>query len=257
MIKISCYQKVLVRLLLFGALCGTSVLSYGQHADQASSEVTPVDSFDIKSASFLLPQALPKGKYYQTFSVLYLVLPRDWVTQVIKVPVFCYSGKYTLPYGFNLQGSLTTLVVSNRLNLGPFWNYSFNDKYHLALGYQVAFNYGFLNEFGFHTTLTGWEQQPSVTLGYSFKTMALIFRYDLYWSNGFDLSDGKNVVSNTTSYINGYSFNLSLEQRLWKNRILATGFKLYNCKYNFTAWPAFPVNSYRYWFPEFQLTLEF
>ena len=204
-----------------------------------------------------MPQALPGGKYYQSFSILYLVLPRDWITQVIKAPVLYYTGKYTLPYGFNLQGSLSTLLISNRINLGPFWNYSINDNYHLALGYQVVFNYGFLNDFGFNTSLTGWEQQPSVTLGYSSVTMAVTLRTDLYWSNGFDLSDGKNVVQYTTSFINGYSFNANLEQRLWKNRILSVGFKLYHCKYNIIAWPAFPVNSYKYWFPEFQIGLEF
>jgi hypothetical protein len=238
------------------SICTLPKFSLAQHQESTSSATATGDSFDIKKVSFLLPQALPAGKYYQAFYIQYLVLPRDWVTQVLKAPVLYYTGKYTLPYGFNLQGGLATLVVSNRINLGPFWNYSRNN-YHVAIGWQVVYNYGFLNDFGFSTTITGWEQQPSLTLGYSFKKMAVTLRSDLYWANAFYMSDGKNVIPYTTSFINGYSFTTSLEQRLWKNRVLALGFKLYNCKYNIIAWPAFPVNPYRYWFPEFQIGLEF
>lgn len=251
------FDFAVFRWLLVLAICGMTKISYGQQPDSLSSREAGDDGFDIKKASFLLPQALPKGKYYQSFYICYLVPPRDWTTQIIAAPVLYYTGKYTLPYGFNLQGSLSTLLISNRINLGPFWNYSINNNYHLAVGYQVAFNYGFLNQFGFSTSLTGWEQQPSVTLGYSFKKTAVILRSDLYWANVFYMSQGKNVIPYTNSFINGYSINANLEQRLWKNRIFSAGLKLYHCKYNFIAWPAFPVNSYKYWFPEFQIGLEF
>jgi hypothetical protein len=244
-------------LVLVLSIWSMTEVCVGQHADTLSPRSATVDSFDIRTVSFLLPQAQRAGKYQQSFYIQYLVLPRDWITTILKAPVLYYTGKYTLPYGFNLQASLATLFISNRINLGPFWNYSFNDHYHLALGYQVVFNYGFLNQFGFTTQLTGWEQQPSVTLGYSWKTMALILRTDLYWSNGFHVSEGKFTIPYTNSFINGYSFNANLEQRLVKNKIMSVGVKLYNCKYNFIAWPAFPVNSYRYWFPEFQIGLEF
>jgi hypothetical protein len=254
------YHNVFLELALFMSILGTTTPGHAQKPQPQDSlpaaQAPPPDTFDIKTASFFLPQPLPKDKYYQTFSILYLVPPRDWITQIIATPVLCYTGKYTLPYGFNLQGSLSTILISNRINVGPFWNLS-KDNYHLAVGYQVAFNYGFLNQFGFTTKLTGWEQQPSVTLGYSFKTMAVVLRTDLYWSNGFQISEGKNVIPYTTSFINGYSLNGTLEQRLWKNRILGAGLKMYYCKYNFIAWPAFPVNSYKYWFPEFQIGLKF
>src|SRR5215469_4056481 len=162
MTKLCRWHIAFFRSLLLLSILATTETSQGQQPDSVPARHTTADSFDIKKASFLLPQALPAGKYSQSFYILYLVLPRDWITQIIKAPVLYYTGKYTLPYGFNLQGGLATLLVSNRINLGPFWNYS-KGNYHLGLGYQVVFNYGFLNDFGFHTTLTGWEQQPSVT----------------------------------------------------------------------------------------------
>lgn len=212
--------------------------------------------FDIKEESFLLPQALPKYKYSSAIYLLNVVIPSDWTHDIIKAPMFMYAAKYTLPYGFNVQASLATLFISNRLNFGPFWNYSINN-YHFGAGYQVAYNFGILNEFGFNTTLTLWEQQPSVAFGYSFKTMALTVRGDLYYTNSLNQTSGHNTIKFPAKFLNGYSITTSIEQRLWKNRVMSFGFKFNYLRYHIIAWPAFPVNQYRYIVPEFQLGLNF
>lgn len=214
------------------------------------------EGFNIKKASFLLPQALTKGKYYSSIYLLNVFTPQDWTLDMIKAPMICYAGKYTLPKGFNLQGSLSTILVSNRINLGPFWNYSIGND-HFGVGYQVAFNYGVLNQFGYQSTLTGWEQQPSITYGHSFKTMAITFRGDLYWTTSLYLSEGGNVIPFTNDYINGYSITGSLEQRLTKNKVMSIGLKWSYLRYHILAWPAFPVNSNRYDVPELQFGLNF
>ena len=214
------------------------------------------DNFDIKQASFLLPQPLPSGKYSSAIYLLNIITPAAWTLDNIKTPMFCYSAKYTLPHGFNLQSCLGTLFISNRINFGPFWNYSINN-YHFGIGYQVAYNYGILNQFGFKTTLTGWEQQPSATIGYSFQTMALTLRSDLYWTNALYISEGDNTIPYTDGFLNGVGVSLNLEQRLWKNRVMSLGFKWNYLKYHVLAWPAFPVNSSRYNVPEIQLGLNF
>lgn len=229
---------------------------FAQDSSKADKTDTTVDNFDIRSISFFLPQNLPKWKYYQSVSIQYVILPKDWTLDVINAPMLSYAGKYTLPYGFNVQASLATLFISYRLLAGPFWNYS-HDHYHIGLGYQFAFNYGFLNEFGFKTHLTIWEQQPSLTLGYSFKKVAVTLRGDLYWTNKIYESQGGHTIPFTTSFINGYSIRSTVEQRLWKDRIMSFGVKFYYVRYHIIAWPAFPVNQYRYWVPEFQLGLSF
>jgi hypothetical protein len=202
-----------------------------------------------------LPQPLPKGKYYQSLFLAYIVVPKDWTTENITAPMFGYAGKYTLPYGFNLQASLATLIISYRLNFGPFWNYSV-DKFHFGAGYQVAFNYGVLNQFGFTTNLTIWEQQPSLSVGYSFKQMAVILRGDMYLTSSLHETQGGFTIA-YPSFLNGYSVTGTLEQRLWKNHLMSFGAKMNYLKYHLIAWPAFPVNQYRYWVPEFDLGLSF
>jgi hypothetical protein len=235
-----------------------SIVKNGYTQEKGSSPGKPIhdSSFDVRNSSFFLPQSLPSGKYYQDVSILYVVVPKDWTTETLNAPMLSYAGKYTLPHGFNVQASLATLFISYRLNLGPFWNYS-SDHYHFGAGYQVAFNYGFLNQFGFNTTLTIWEQQPSISAGYSFKKVAVTLRGDMYYTNSVKETQGGHTVPYSTSSINGYSVMATVEQRLWKARMMSFGFKLNYLRYHIIAWPAFPVNQYRYYVPEFHLGLSF
>ena len=233
-------------------LVGVVQLGIAQEKDT----VTLKSGYDIRTGSFLLPQRLPPGKYSHAIYIQYVIPPKDWTLDVVVAPMFNYTGKYTLPKGFNLQGGISTLIISNRLNAGPLWNYTSN-KFHLGVGYQVAFNLGVLRQFGFNTVLTGWEQQPSITAGYNFGKTAVTVRGDLYYTTKLSLSEAGNVISNNDPFVNGYSVLTSFEQRLTKNRVMSLGFKINYLRYHIIAWPALPVNQYRYFMPEFQLGLNF
>jgi hypothetical protein len=223
----------------------------------AQQDPLAADTFDIRQESFLLPQANPPGKKFRhSIAVYYVVPPRDWTLDIVKAPMFNYTGKYRLPKGFNLQGGISTLIISNRLNLGPFWNKSFN-KFHVGIGYQIAFNYGFLKSFGFNTVLTGWEHQPSVTFGYSFKKTAVTLRGDLYYTTSLIYSEAGNDIKNKDPFTNGYSVTGAFEQRIHKNRVMSLGLKINYLRYHIIAWPALPVNSFRYVVPEFQISLNY
>lgn len=235
------------RTILIFSLLFSSLLSYSQKKIQS-------DSFNIYQASFALPQPQPGGHYTSSISVLYVVTPKDWTLDNVTAPMFSYQAKYSLPKGFNAQAGLTSLIISNRIYLGPYWNYKMDDNY-IGLGWQVAWNYGRLNQFGFATTLTGWEQQPSIAFGHAFAHTAVTVRADLYWTNALYISEDKNVLSAANGFINGYSFTASFEQKLYKNRAMIIGLKMDYVQYHIIAWPAFPVNGKRYWMPEFQIGL--
>jgi len=230
--------------------------AYSQKNENTGGKDSANDEFDIKNSSFLLPLPLPAGKYQHALSVRNVIVPKDWALDNIQAPFFNYSAKYTLPRGFNLQGSLSTLFISNQIALGPFWNYSIG-SYHFGVGYQVVFDYGILNQFGFKTILTGWEQQPSIIAGYSFKKSAIILRGDIYYTSVLHLNEGGNVLTVSKGFTNGYGITATLEERLWANRLFSFGVKVAHIKYHLVAWPAFPVNNYRYYVPEFILGLKF
>jgi hypothetical protein len=213
------------------------------------------DTFNILKASFDLPQPMPGGHYSSSISVLYVVTPKDWTLDNITAPMFFYQAKYSLPKGFNLQASLASLIISNRILLGPYWNYALQGNNFIGIGWQGAWNYGRLQQFGFATTLTGWEQQPTITFGHAFARTALTLKGYVDWTNQLYLNEGGHTLSVSNGFINGYSFSANFEQKLYKNRALTLGLKMDYVQYHIIAWPAFPVNGKRYWMPEFQVGL--
>ena len=249
------YKYSLFIFCLLLILPGFTQNSFAQQKDSATINSSG-DDFHIKDGSFLLPQAQPEWKYYSAFSIYYVVPPKDWTLDMVKAPFFNYSAKFTLPMAFNFQASVSTIIVSTRINAGPFWNYSVND-FHFAAGYQVAYNYGKLGQFGFSTTLTGWEQQPSLTAAYSFEKTAVILRGDLYYTTTLNVNEGGFVLPVNENFLNGYSVTATYDQRLYKNKVMSLGLKINYVRYHIIAWPALPVNSYRYAVPEFQLGLNF
>ncbi|HRI78810.1 MAG TPA: hypothetical protein PLR06_04675 [Cyclobacteriaceae bacterium] len=238
-------------LLLLIVITATSSILGQDHASSSDDA-----NFDIRTGSFLLPQRTQVKKYTHAIYLLYVAPPKDWTLDAVVAPMFNYTGKYSLPKGFNLQGGLSSLIISNRINAGPFWNYV-SGKYHFGAGYQVAYNYGVLRQFGFNTVLTGWEQQPSVTFGYNFGKTAVTVRGDLYITSSINISEAGNTISSQDPFTNGYSILTSFEQRLTKKRVMSLGFKLNYLRYHIIAWPALPVSQYRYFMPEFQLGWNF
>ena len=168
--------------------------------------------------------------------------------------MFSYQAKYTLPKGFNVQGGFSSLLISNRIYIGPYWNYQFNHNY-IGLGWNAAWNYGRLNQFGFATTLTGWEQQPSLVWGHAFERTAVTVRADFYYADVLYLYEGGHSLRAAQGLNNGYSFSATFEQKLYKNRALTLGLQMDYIQYHIIAWPAFPVNGKRYWMPEFKVGL--
>ena len=242
----TCHHYRKTRCILIFSLLVSSLLGFGQKKQ--------ADTFDIHKASFFLPQPLPGGHYSSSISVLYVVTPKDWTLDNVTAPMFFYQAKYTLPKGFNLQAGLQSLIISNRIYLGPYWNYKLGNNY-VGLGWNVAWNLGVLNQFGFATTLTGWEQQPSISVGHMFAKTAVTFRGNLYWTNVLYSNEDKFTLQTANGFINGYSFSVDFEQKLYKNRAINFALQVDYIQYHIVAWPAFPVNGKRYWMPEFKIGL--
>jgi hypothetical protein len=217
---------------------------------------SPPDSFNIRKKSFLLPQATAPWKYSSSIFLYDIFVPPDWTLDVIKVPMFCYAGKYTLPHNFNIQASLATLLISYRFCVGPVWNYSVG-KTHFGLGYQLVYNYGILTEFGYSTRITGFEHQPMILAGYSFNQKAITFKGEVYLTRHLTTYQGDHQFETAGEFTNGYSGTLALEQRLTKNHVLSIAFKWAYIRYHMVAWPAFPVNQYYYNVPEVQVGYNF
>ncbi|MFI5156777.1 MAG: hypothetical protein ACHQEM_11350 [Chitinophagales bacterium] len=238
--------------------CMMSICLHAQAQRDPSSEEYAFTNykFEITTRSFILPEVQPKWRYSQAISFSYVDLPNNWTLNQINAPILTYSSKFSLPAGFNLQASLSTLVISNQLEFGPFWNYSSN-HFHFGVGWQAAYSLGFLNQFGYKSTVSGWTQEPCLIAGHSFRKSALTLKVNLYLNNKVQFHEGGHELPMYQTFFNGYAISGSFEQRIYKNKVLQLTVKLNSVNYYFLAWPVFPGSQSRYLIPEFKVGLNF
>ena len=127
---------------------------------------------------FIYPQALAFGKYTSTVGLLAAGLPEDQVEEassLIRAPLLNYQALYGLPENFKIYGGFNTNIVTFHFALGPKWGFRL-DKFSTNIGYDVAYWFGQLEQFGFKSKVHGWLHYPNLTVGYEFAKFAVQLR---------------------------------------------------------------------------------
>lgn len=233
--------KVLILILFVG------ILPFGVAAQEK-------DTFDIVSASLYYPHRFEPKKFTMEVAMSQVKLPFDWLETAIQAPLFHFHATYGLPKGFAVDGRFSTLFVSNQLSVGPRWNYQAG-KFSFGAGYDVAYTYGFLNQFGFASTAQSWINYPNISVGWRFKDVAFTLKGEAQVVTYFSTKQGENEISTERNFNNGYSLAIYMEQRIHKNKVLVLGLKNAYAKYHFMAWPAFSTFNRYYNMPEFYIGL--
>jgi hypothetical protein len=211
-------------------------------------------SFDIARASLYYPHRYAPGTFTMEVALSQVKLPFDWLETAVQAPLFHFHANYALPGNFSIDGRVSSLFISNQISIGPRWHFQ-QDRASFNLGYDVAYAFGFLNQFGFDTSVKTWINYPNFSVGYRFKDVAFTFKTELAVITSFSSMQGENEVSGNSNVYNGYTVALYMEQRVHKNKVLVLGFKNSYAKYHFMAWPAFSTFNRFYHIPEFYIGL--
>lgn len=216
-------------------------------AQQSNSE--KID-FDIKTQSMYLPVPQKAGKFDQSFSVNMIYLPQAWLDAAYSVPMFDYKVNYSLGKGYAINTNIKTLLVANDLRLGFSWNHSMSNNWYVGLGYQVAYNFGALKDFGFDNTLKVLQHHPTVRIGYEHNNRAYTFQGKLDYIGKTSFSLGENSKDNQLNIVNGFSTGFFMEQRLTQKKSFCIGLIANYDQFHIMAWPAFSVVRQQYFIPE-------
>jgi len=233
--------KILLLLLMAG------LSSLGARAQEA-------DTFNIAASSIYFPHVYKPKEFTMEIAMSQVKLPFDWLETSVQAPLFQFHAAYGLPKGFVLDGRFSTLFVSNQLSVGPKWNYQRNN-FSFNLGYDIAYTYGFLNQFGFASTAQSWINYPNVSIGFKFKDVVFTLKAEAQIVTYFSTKQGENEIFTENNFNNGYTLALYMEQRIHKNKVLVLGLKNSRAKYHFMAWPAFSTFNRFYNMPEFYVGL--
>lgn len=232
-------QRLLLPILLFVSLAANAQKDY---------------DFDIRQQSMFLPAPQKAGKFDHSVTLAQIYLPKDWLEQSISGPMIEYRAKYGLSKYFSLDGAFKTLIVANELRLGASWNHAFSENVQFGLGYQLAFNYGFLRTYGYDNTIRLLQHYPAFRIGYNRKEIAFTFQGKLDYISSARVSLGSYETDNLIKYLfNGYSFGLFVEQRLTPKHSVSFGFIANFDKFNILGWPAFNTIHRKYFIPELNI----
>jgi len=205
--------------------------------------------FDIASSSMRFPHHYKKWGFQISAGLSFVKPPMDLLENAIQAPLVNIHMTFGLPWKFSLEGDVTTIIVSNQFALGPrlgfmIKNFSFN------LGWDVAFVYGQLRQFGFDNNTKVWIQYPNLSLGYKLKNMAFTLKGELVSITYISQTSGENELTRSKNFFNGFTAALYIEQRLWKNHVFVIGLKDNYEKFYWPTWMLFTTFNRFYHIPE-------
>jgi len=206
---------------------------------------------DPGTKSFLYPQRMQSGniKYFAGMSLANL--PEDVIEtdDIIRAPLFQFNMLYGIPKNFLIDGSLNTNFITFHISLGAKWNYVFN-KFSFALGYDVAYMFGGLRQFGFDTSIKGWINYPNLTIGYEFSKFTISVKGELILVTSLtQTADDLELATDVNSF-SGYAITTVIEQPLWNENYLLIGLKANFVKFYYPQWAAFSTFDRFFFIPE-------
>ena len=201
---------------------------------------------------FLYPDVLTSGELKHSVGLGLADLPEDQVEEssdFIRGPIFNYQIRYGLPENFNIYGAVNSNLITWHFSLGPRWHYQ-KDRLAIGLGYDIAYWFGELNQFGYKSNIHGWFNYPNLTVGYSFDKFAISLKGELILQTSLTTKSDDVEVSSSYNTFNGTIIGIYIEQPLWKDQIVLIGLKMYYAKFYYPIWAAFPTFDRYFYIPE-------
>ncbi len=113
----------------------------------------------------------------------------------------------------------------------------------MSLGYDGAYFFGYLDNFGFESKINGWFTYPNITIGYQFTGFTLAIRTEALILMALNETiDDLKVIHDIGDYVgkyDGFSFGLYIEQPFWKRTVAVLGMKFTVSRFYYPAWMAF------------------
>jgi len=219
--------------------------------------VIPVSLIAQSRDYFIYPVPLAPNDFISTVGLSLAELPEDQVEEVstaIRAPLFNFQARYGLPENFSLYGAFYTNFATYHFSLGPRWKYRI-DRLSFYLGYDVAFWFGALNQFGYDSKVNAWMHYPNFSLGYEFNKFAVTIKAELIYQVDLTVKSEDVEVSTEYNKFVGTAIGAYIEQPLWKDNIVILGIKVNYTKYYYPIWAAFPTFDRYFYIPEIVIGL--
>lgn len=207
-------------------------------------------NFDIKKESIFLPNQKKTWSYHHALNVSIIYLPNSWLESTVSAPMIHYKSNFYLPYNFALISDIKTLAVANEVRLGARYHLNILKKYFIGAGFQMGYNFGMLNDYGFDNKVYVFQNHPELSVGFTTNKFAFTLMGKLDLINKVYYSAGELNTSTNVKQFNGYSLGICMEQQISKKKSFSLGFIMNRNQFHILGWPAFNVIRTQYWIPE-------
>jgi len=201
---------------------------------------------------FIYPQPSMDGKYFSFVGLIAAGLPEDQVEEassLIRGPLFNYQGLYGLPNNFQIYGAAYTNIITFHFSVGPRWGLTY-DKFAFNIGYDIAYWFGQLEQFGFQSKIKGWISYPNLTVGYNFDKFAISVKSELILLTSLTEQQDEIEIDSDQNTFAGVTLGFYIEQPLWKDNYMLFGLKMNITKFYYPTWASFATFDRYLYIPE-------
>jgi hypothetical protein len=215
-------------------------------------------SFRPKHAVMYFPYPMYKNEHWRSsIGFQLLTTPEDITEEVrIRVPILDFHAMRRINDHFILEGRLFSQVLQNQLLAGLHWMNPIGKNLYFSAGNDIAYWFGFLKSGGFNSKASGWLDYPNITIGYKTKKELLItFKAQSSVNLYYQSANGTESYSSGSSFYNGETFTLALEQPFYNKKHLTLAFSAINNKFFWQTWALFYKTDRKIFYP--QITVGF
>ena len=168
-----------------------------------------------------------------------------------RIPAGDFHVLRKLSDQWSLDGRINFQIVQNIVSLGPHWATPLTDRLSLGVADDIGYWIGFINVEGFKTKGRGWQNYPSVSLGYRFnKGVLLTVKADAIMTMGIKTYAGHIPVTTNYDLFSGSSYTVMLEQPFYGQKHLSLGFRAIYTNFFWQTWTAFTNFDRNFFYPQ-------
>jgi hypothetical protein len=155
------------------------------------------------------------------------------------------AGKLYLDSRLNIQ------ILQNMVTLGPRWATPLSRRLSLGVGNDVGYWFGRINIAGIQTRGSGFQNSPSLSLGYRFKRQILLTaKGEALMNFNIRTYAAETEVKSSYPLFSGTAFSLILEQPFAGNKSMTLGLRLIETNYLWQTWTLFENYDRHLFFPQ-------
>jgi hypothetical protein len=152
---------------------------------------------------------------------------------------------------FYLDGRILAQGFQNFISVGPRWATPITERISMSLGNDFGYWFGALNLENIKTKGSGFQNYPSISMGYRFnKSILLTLRAESIMNFGIKTFAGKTDVTTDYRLFSGSAYSIILEQPFVGKKSMTLGLRAIYSDYYWQTWTLFESFDRNLFFPQ-------